>query len=356
MKITVLITGASGGGVGRQCIKSLRLGKLKYRIIATDTTSRSLGLYTDIDKAYLVPTVTDPNYLDTIFKICAKEKVQILIPGSEAELKIIGTQLKQFKKKNILVLTNNAEVINNCLDKWSNYKKLKSLGFNVPESYLPKNSKDIDLIKKFPVVIKPYTGGGGSRGVFIAQNKKELSFFLDYLFRQGVSPVIQEYIGSPDEEYTVGVLHSLKGKLLGSFALKRVVKGAMSVKSAIKDYKNDNVYVISTGISQGEVDDFPEVRKYAEKIANKIKSTGPLNIQCRKEGDKIYVFEINPRFSGTSAIRALCGYNEVETLIKIHLLGQKPVKMTYKSGLVLRDLENFYIDKKRMRAIEEQGI
>ena len=356
MKIKVLVTGVSGGGVGRQCIKSLRLGKLKYHIVVTDSTSRSLGLYTEIDKAYVVPMVTDPNYLETIFKICDKEKVQVLIPGSEAELKVMATKLNQFKRKKILVLVNNTKVIENCLDKWANYKTLKSLGFNVPESWLPKDLNDTKSIKKFPVVIKPYTGGGGSRGVFIAQNKKELKFFLEYLFLQGVSPVVQEYIGSPDEEYTVGVLHSLKGKLLGSFALKRTVKGAMSVKSAIKDYKNDNVYVISTGISQGEVDDYPEVREYAEKIAQKIKSTGPVNIQCRKHGDKIYVFEINPRFSGTSSIRSLCGYNEVETLIRIHLLDEEPGKLTYKHGLVLRDLENIYIDKKRIEAIEDQGI
>ncbi len=62
---------------------------------------------------------------------------------------------------------------------------------------------------------------------------------------------------------------------------------------------------------------------FCEKVASALGSTGPLNIQCRKDGEDIYVFEINPRFSGTTSMRALCGYNEPETLIRKHLLKEK---------------------------------
>jgi len=355
MIISVLITGVSGGGVGRQCIKALRLGQKKYKIIGTDINPLSLGLYS-VDKAYLVPRVTDPAYIDVLLDICQKEKATIIIPGSEVELIFISEKREEFIKNGILPLINNHKVIATCLDKWQTYKLLLDKGFKMPKSYLPKDKNDIQSRIKYPVVIKPYVGSGGSRGIFIAQNDKELKFFIEYLTKQGASTIVQEYIGSADEEYTVGVLHDLNGKLLGSFALKRIVKGALSVKFAIKDYTKNQIYTISTGISQGVVDDYPDVRKYCERVAKALGSTGPINIQCRKVEDDIYIFEINPRFSGTTSIRALCGYNEPETLIQKHYLKKSVKKLSYKKGTILRDLENCYIDPQEIDLITEQGF
>lgn len=354
MKIPILVTGVSGGGVGRQCIKALKLGKKKYKIIGTDITPLSLGLYS-VDKAYLVPKVTDPDYIKTLLDICRKEKAKIIIPGSEAELMIVSEKREEFIKEGILPLINSHKVISTCLDKWQTFQFLKKQGFKIPLSYLPKDKNDISKSIKYPVVIKPYVGGGGSRGVFIAQNQKELKFFIEYLMKQKVSVIIQEYIGSPEEEYTVGVLHSLNGQLLGSFALKRLVKGALSIKQAIKDYRQDKTYTISTGISQGVADDFPDIRSFCERVAKALNSTGPLNIQCRKVDQNIYIFEINPRFSGTTSMRALCGYNEPETLIKKHLLKEKITPLSYKPGIILRDLENKYISFTKIKKLQNSA-
>lgn len=352
MKIPVLVTGVSGGGVGRQCIKALKLGKKSYKIIGTDISPLSLGLYA-VDKAYLVPKVTEPNYIQTLLDICKKEKAKILIPGSEAELLVVSEKRAEFIKEGILPLINNHQVISTCLDKRRTFQFLKKNGFKIPQTYVPKDQRDIKKGLKYPVVVKPYVGSGGSRGVFIAQNPKELKFFIEYLIKQDVSVIIQEYIGSPEEEYTIGVLHSLKGQLLGSFALKRLVKGALSIKQAVKDYHKDVTYTISTGISQGTADDYPEIRAFCEKVAAALGSTGPLNIQCRKDGEDIYVFEINPRFSGTTSMRALCGYNEPETLIRKHLLKEKIGQMSYKPGVILRDLENLYISFSKMQQLQD---
>jgi carbamoyl-phosphate synthase large subunit len=51
------------------------------------------------------------------------------------------------------------------------------------------------------------------------------------------------------------------------------------------------------------------------------------------------VFEINPRFSGTTSIRAMVGYNEPDVLIRRHLLGEDvETRFPYGRGLVLRSL------------------
>lgn len=356
MNIPILITAVSGGGVGRQCTKALRLGKNKYYIVATDIIPTSLGLFKDIDKAYLVPKATAANYIPGLLEICKKEKIRVLIPGSEIELNEIAKSKNRFEDIGVLVLTNNPKVVDICLDKWKTYQFLLENNFSVPQSIILNGLQDINDSIQYPVVIKPYVGSGGSKGVYLAQNKVELKFFADHLLKQGASPMVQEYVGSADDEYTVSVLHSLSGELLGSFALKRLVKAALSIKLSVKDYQDPSKeYVISTGISQGTVDDYPIVRSACEKIATALHSTGPLNIQCRLVGKTVTVFEINPRFSGTSSIRALCDYNEVETLIDLHLLKKNIGPMSYKKGVVLRDLDNCYLAPAEIDKLSSQG-
>ena len=51
------------------------------------------------------------------------------------------------------------------------------------------------------------------------------------------------------------------------------------------------------------------------------------------------MFEINPRFSGTTSIRAMVGYNEPDVLMRRHLLGEVfPADLPYDEALVLRGL------------------
>ena len=55
------------------------------------------------------------------------------------------------------------------------------------------------------------------------------------------------------------------------------------------------------------------------------------------------LFEINPRFSGTTNARALLGHNEPDMLCKFRLFGETPQKIEHKFGYVIRDLTEKYI-------------
>ena len=79
---------------------------------------------------------------------------------------------------------------------------------------------------------------------------------------------------------------------------------------------------ISSCISQGMIDKFPFIREECERLAGIMGSKSPLNVQLRVIDGKVYIFEINPRFSGTTAFRALAGFNEPDIMIPHHLLGE----------------------------------
>ena len=123
-EISVLVAGVGGGCVGEQIIFALRAAETPYRIIATDTDSYSLGLYS-AEKGYLVPKATDESYLGRMLEFCIKESVKVLIPGSEAELVKISNNRDFFQDQGILPLINSFQVIDLCRNKWKTYLFLK---------------------------------------------------------------------------------------------------------------------------------------------------------------------------------------------------------------------------------------
>ena len=340
-QISVLVTGVGGGGHGYETVKALRLAG-RYRLIGVDMVENSFGLF-DVDEAYVVPPASDPTYIDTLLDICRKRHIDVLIHGSEPELKAISENQGKFLNATVLPLINTPEVIKIGMDKWATVTFLKEHGFFPPNSLLVRTEDEIPQRFILPAVIKPAIGGGGSNNTFIVQDNDELIFASRYLLRQGRIVLLQEYVGTPDDEYTVGVLNTMDGELVGSIALRRYILSGLSNRIKVPNRTTrkelSTILAISSGISQGIIDDFREVRQACETIAKALCSKGPINFQCRFVGGKLYPFEINPRFSGTTYIRALMGFNEPDMLIRHHLLGEKlPSPVNYKFGLVVRGL------------------
>ena len=164
--------------------------------------------------------------------------------------------------------------------------------------------------------------------------------YCQYLKNNQKSPIIQEYISEEEGEYTIGVLYLPNKTMIGSIVLRRVFDSKLSVL-----IKGD-FGLISSGYSQGLIEDFPEIRKTAEKIAEKIGSTGPLNIQARLKNGQLIPFEINPRFSASTYLRSLAGFNEIDIFLDF-LFDEKISKpTTIKFGRYLRSLSETFVPSK----------
>ncbi len=340
--VTVLVTGVGGAAVGNQVLKALRLAERKYRLVAADASPENLNL-AQVELAHVLPAASDARYLDEIVQICQKEQVQVVVPGSEPELKLLIRFREHLRSLGILLLTNDPQVIDLCTDKMATYRFLTDHGFPAPRSVLVEQEADITMPADFPLILKPARDSGGSKNVFIAQEEDELLFFARYLLRNTDAVLIQEYVGTPEEEYTVGVLSGLDGELLGSIALRRFLGDALSTRLAVpnRTARNDlgNKLVVSSGFSHGTIQGFREVRKKCEEMAAALGSRGPLNIQCRVVDGALIPFEFNPRFSGSTSIRALVDFNEPDLLIRRELRGEKCPRPQFKNGVILRSLK-----------------
>ncbi len=342
MRINVLVTGIGGGGHGEQILKSLKLATdLDTFIVGTDLTEFTVGKRY-VDQFCIVPKANDPKYLMIIEEIIDKYDIKFIFHGSEPELKFISENRDWFATKGVYHPLNSKEIIKQCMNKFETYKSLKEKGFNLPKFEKIDSVDDINKIDFFPIVLKPSTGSGGSSYVFVALNEKEAKLLVEFMLLKKVDIVAQQYIGTENDEYTIGVSADDEGKILGSVVVKRIINNALTTYSSVID--GDKRYIISSGISQGQVCKHLELQKQAEEIAKKLDSRGPLNIQCRWLNNELKLFEINPRLSGTTSLRSMAGYNEPALMIKYYLLNE-PWTFKYDEMLILRSIEEIIIDE-----------
>ncbi len=346
--VRVMVTGVGGGGIGQQIIKALRLANTNYEIIGTDITPLSKGLM-EVDYPYIVPKASEKDYIACLIALIKKHNVEVLFPGSEPELEIISKERKVFNDIGVLLPINPSKVIDICLNKFDTNLFLKENGFYYPQTIVVSSINDLEKIDSYPVVLKPNTGGSGSTNVFIVQNSDELILLSKYILTIYPSFIAQEYIGTADNEFTVGILISMDGELINSIAVKRMIMSGLSNKIKVinrtTNKKLGKYLAVSTGITQGEIGKFPKVTRQCEDIALKMGCRSTVNIQCRFVDGKVYVFEINPRFSGTTSFRAMVGYNEPDILIRKYISDENiENRFNYGSGIIMRGLEEKLID------------
>ena len=274
------ITGV-GGGVGQSIIKCF--GNTDYELIGFDSDPLAAGLY-QVAHRHIIPPASSDEYIPALLDICNEKSVSILFPGLDAELPKLAANRDEFLKISTNVIISSKDVVEIAEDKLLTAKYLKKLGLAVP---LTKDLADFDADEwRFPVLIKPRTHGARSKNVKVFQEIGQLNNFLS--FAENTSNfVIQEYIGG--EEFTCGSL-TLDEKFFGVIPMRRILRDGDTYKC----FSTRNQPIEST----------------VEKICKSLCPFGALNVQLKLKNDIPYVFELNARCSGTTAARALCGFNE----------------------------------------------
>ena len=317
----VLVTGA-GAVLGQGIIKSLQSATTRCEIIAADPNPLSLGLYW-ADQAELLPMANDPAYPAAIEALLDKVRPDIVLIGTDVELGIFAEHRHEWERKYATrILVSDPATIEIADDKYATARFLESHGLDMPLSVLPEDRAALDnLIATvgFPLIVKPRRGARAV-GVSLVHNHAELEQALHG--RTGL--VVQQLAGPDDQEFTAGVLF-FEDEVKASIVLRR-------------DLRDGNTYRAFVG-------DYPECDEYVRAVARALKPYGPANFQFRKAADgRCRLFEINARFSGTTPMRALVGFNEVDLALRYLLEGQPITQPAIQPGVVLRFLEEQFIE------------
>jgi carbamoyl-phosphate synthase large subunit len=344
-KARILVTGVGGRSVGAGILHSLmRVDDEvcgRWDIVATDADPFSWGLYV-ADHKELVPRASAPGYLERIQELIGRYGLAAVIPGTEPEAALLAAHRDEIP---VPVIANDSRLMPLMADKKEAEAKLRELGLNFIPSYPWDRRAEAISEFGFPMIVKPSRESGGSRGVYLAVDHKELEGLSPFI-RTDRQPIVQPYIGDADTEYTVGVLSDKSGNIIDSIAIRRKLIGLSLLDS--RSY-GDRTIAISTGFSQGYVIRHRAIQEFCEDLAERLGSCGPLNVQLRIHDGNFYVFEIHPRFSGTTPIRASAGFNEPDILLRNHLYDEEFGRLDYQENMMaIRAFEHVLVPMEDM--------
>lgn len=288
MSPSILITAASRRvplvRAFRQALTDIGQGG---EVIVTDVNPLSPAVYA-ADRAFRVPYADEAGYIDEVLAIAAAEGVGLVVPTIDDELPMFGRALDRFAARGIRVAVSGPDTTELCDDKHRTCRTLSARGIAAAPSWL---AHDLPADAPFPLFIKPRRGRG-SVGAHAVRNRRELSFFLEYVSE----PVIQAYLDGP--EFTLDLLCDFSGRPLSVVPRRRDVIRAG---------------VIDRGCTVRD----PRLIDLALAVAGVLPFVGAVNIQCRVVEGRPVVFEINPRFSGGIPLTIAAGADFPRMLVDL---------------------------------------
>ncbi len=310
MKKKLLFSGA-GGSIFPYMFEELRE---KYDVYAMDSDPKIKKLYAN-EKIFTVPNITDDTFENTIMNIIKEHNIDVYIPGIDEEILLA---IKIADKMNIQVLSPSEEFVELCLDKFKLMKILDTKGISHIKTFMAdKYSEEFD----YPIFLKPNIGRG-SRGIKKIENLDEYEayFVLEEYEKKDV--LVQPFIGG--DEYTVSVTLNNLNQLIA------IVPKIVYTKQGITKYAQSIKQV--------------EIESICKKIVEILKPQGSFNVQLKLIEGKVYIFEINPRFSTTLVLSVASGVNEVDLAIENFNKESVEYIEIFKYIKLIRRWENFFYE------------
>ncbi len=328
-KFNVLVV--SGGSFqGLTLIKGLKYSD-SVRIIMCDSSNENINKYF-VDSFYVVPEVSKKeHFINSLLRICEKEKISIIFPSTDIELLPLAENLKLFKDRKITVAVSNPDFLNIARNKRSLYKFLTENKFPT----LPILDIAVNNLK-FPILGKPLFSWG-SKGVIVLNSRDEMrKYKLSELKNNFVwQPYLKDF-----EEYSIDCALNFDGTI-SEFVIRlrlKTVGGFAVIAENVHDTKLEEM-----------------INKFLILIRSK-GARGILNIQVLKKGSKYFFSDVNPRI-GTSAVFSyklginfplfMCSYINPEIYNIQPRFSQKSKKVK-----MVRYLEEFWIEKENRNKVK----
>ena len=87
------------------------------------------------DAHYIVPSIYNEKYLDTVLDICCKEKIDAITTLIDPEIEILAANRNVFESIGVQVLAPYSETAALCFDKYKLFQYLKSLNIPTANTY-----------------------------------------------------------------------------------------------------------------------------------------------------------------------------------------------------------------------------
>jgi carbamoyl-phosphate synthase large subunit len=319
-EINVLFTSA-----GRR-VELLRAFRQAYqnaglagRLVAADIDPLAPALQV-ADSFFLVPPVSDPDYLPTLARLCRQEAIRLVFPLIDPDIPVLAHGRADLEAEGARVGVVSAEAADLTRDKWRTFEWFQGHNVPTPRTWLGRDLPERGL--HYPLFVKPRFGSAGKLG-FRADGPHQLDFFLDHV----EEPVVQEWLLGP--EITSDVFCSLAGEVWAVVSRERIE-------------------VRSGEVAKGKTVHHEAIRKQCLAVAQGLGAAGPITVQCMMSGGQPLFTEINARFAGGAPLAFAAGVPAPRWYLE-EAAGrsvQPPGLGAYQAGVFLtRYDDSFFLDE-----------
>jgi carbamoyl-phosphate synthase large subunit len=322
--MSVAVT-AVGGIVGQSVIKALQ--KTNYSVVGINSEALGAGVYAT-KESYLGLNANDPQFIDRIIEICNNAHCRIVFSGLDAELIHLANNKNKLEKNGIFPVVSEPEVVELCGDKQKTINFLKNNNFPAPETF---NLRNYSFQLDFPVILKPRTGGQASQGLILAKNLEDFEKTIGSINLDNY--VVQEFIEG--DEYTCGTI-SFENHCAGVILMKRELRFGNTYRAFVVQDER--------------------LASYVKNVVNALKPFGPCNVQLRLRNGTPYIFEFNARCSGTTAMRALAGFNEPKMICDYISKGIRNPFFEIRKVVILRYWNEIVVEYEKIKKMESDGF
>ena len=244
-------------------------------VVATDASILGPAIY-DADKYYIVPPISDPEYIDRIVDICEKEKINGVLSLIDPELSLLAKNKDRFSSVGTTIIGSSYELCEMALDKMQMYHWLVEHGYNCARSWMDKDEffRAVDVGEvSYPVFIKPYRGSA-SISISKAYDQKTVEMLLSH--NDGL--MIQECLDGQEIGADV-YIDMITGEVVSIFTKKKIKMRAGETDKAVS-FKD------------------PALFDLIERFVIEAGYKGQIDIDIFEIDGMYYISEVNPRFGG----------------------------------------------------------
>lgn len=262
------------------------------RVFATDMSELAPAIY-EADAYNIVPRMTDEHYLDVIYDICRKEKIDGVLSLIDPELSLLAAHESDFSMLGVKVIGSPYEQCERSLDKFQMYQWLNSHGYHCAKSYMDKEQFYSDLEEgkiSFPVFVKPAKGSAS-----IAISKVYDKETVDLLFAHEEGLMIQEFLNGQEIGADV-YIDMISGEVVSVFTKKKLKMRAGETDKAVS-FKDEKLFLL--------IEQFVKESGFSAQI----------DIDIFDVDGEYYISEVNPRFGGGYPHAYESGADHMEMII-----------------------------------------
>lgn len=295
----------------------------KGKVIAADRSTLAPALY-DADKYYILPGITDPDYLNRVLEICKTEQVNGVLSLIDPELTLLARHSDVFIKNGVQVIGSSVEACERSFDKFIMYQWMAEHQY--PCALTFDNGEDFFLAEaegriSYPVFIKPVRGSAS-----VNVTKANDCATVEWMLSHYEDLIIQESLTGQEIGADVYV-DIISGEVVSIFLKKKLLMRAGETDKAVS-YKEEHLFA------------------FIERFVLECGFKGPIDIDLFDENGKWYISEVNPRFGGGYPLAYECGCDHMKLIVNNlqGLMNEKQIGR-YESGVYMMKYNDVEIQR-----------